>query len=153
VEQTSKSPGSFWSDTIALLIYIIIGGVLPLVFEMGVFHFTLVQFGGLHFLFFFRHIPVGRLCGKMRNYLCRYYHKRVASLFAIYICELPLYVVIALIVGIDKKQVFNGFIIQLVNNALLVLAGLYDLILDRARQYFASRSCRTKLARQAIQAE
>jgi hypothetical protein len=146
-----KSKGTFWSDTIALKCYVALGGILPFFFEKVIFNFTWAQWGGLHGIFYWRHLLVGRACGRTKDFFEKYFHKRVASLLAIYIWELPLYAVLALIIGVSKEQIVRGLIIQLVNNAILILLGLYDLILDALRQYFASR--RDKQTKQVEQLE
>jgi hypothetical protein len=134
LEKENKNKGTFWSDTVAFIPYGILGGILPYFVERKILHLTGWQWCWLHLLYLLRY-PIARACGKMRNHFRLHHRKSVANVLALYVIELPLYLLCALAVSANFNQILCGLAIQIVNNG--ILSNLFGLILDKTREYFA----------------
>ncbi len=126
----AKKKEGFFSDTLALLIYGVVGGIVPFFFENIILGLSVKQWAGIRILYLSRYIG-GYICGRMADFFRRHFCRIVADIIALCIYELPIYIASALIVRASFRQIFLGSVIQIISNA--IFGWLYGFILDRMR--------------------
>ena len=137
------------ADTIALLIFTVISGLPALFYELLLVGFTLGQWAIIRLLYNTLRFAGARLCGKLTDLIRRrlagssssYFRKGAADTVSLLLYQLPLYLLSALIVGANVRQMAIALAMYLFDSILL--GWLYGAILDRVRLYFAARAGRT----------
>jgi surface polysaccharide O-acyltransferase-like enzyme len=152
-KKTRKIKRFFIPYMAAFLIYGLIGGIMPFCFERGLLNLTGVQWFHLHSWYLCRYAG-GYFCAILAKRFCKRHDKKIAGIFAVYICDLPIYVLCALGAGVNAGQAALGLLFQMFNNA--VCGSRYISILRKTcrwyvsfkiwmRRYFASRHCAKQL--------
>ncbi|MEK7635184.1 MAG: hypothetical protein AAB446_02015 [Patescibacteria group bacterium] len=137
--QKEKYPAGFIPDTIAYIIYCA-SGIGSSLFEKFVLDFTWTQLGLVHLVYASR-FPFSFLCGKLDDYLKRYFKPKKAAILALCFFGSFFYIVGAVISGILLDQ--NGWVkillaLAIQNLSNVFLWKIYDYLLYQARRLYVS---------------
>jgi|GEM_PF-1277233 len=139
------------ADTIAFGLFgFAVGAVTTILYEMVLFGFTFRQWIGIRIFFTILRFVFAFVCGWLTDFLRQHFpgaaHNRfwraMAEATALTVYQMPLYVVSALIVGVDWHKIAFMSGIYLLENFLF--GWLYGLILDWTRKKFAAYLARKR---------
>jgi hypothetical protein len=105
----------------------VVGGILPSIAEMTLFHLTPFQWGTLHLLYLQR-LWRADLCEKMKNYFRKFLCEALADAVALCLFNVPVYFVCATIAGANQTQLVYCVGVQIFSNILF--GRIYGFVLD-----------------------
>ena len=129
------------ADTLALLIYsVVVGVTTTLAIDIWFVGMTGMQWTGVRLVYGPLRFILARLLGKMTDRLRTYFagpspnrlQKAVVDAMSLYIYQQPLYVVCALIVGVELPQLYGAAILYFIE--ALLTGWFYGVVLDFVRR-------------------
>jgi hypothetical protein len=127
-------------DTVAMVLFSVIGGVLTIGYEVGLLGLTGQQWLAIRLLYNPARFIGARLCGKLTNWIRfhlaaespNWWQKAVSDTIAVSVYQIPIYVLSALIAQVEPGIIGIAVLMYLLEN--ICIGWLYGVILDWVRK-------------------